>query len=164
MAKTRDVSSSALIDKGKIDLDTDFGEDSLNDVLEVTMDESDDLSSTESVQMASAINYSLLEQQHLEEISQYKSKTHLPEEMDIYDLESKKQKEQHRLSKSDTMDDAEAKETIATKIYDQVTGSGDEDFESKRRFKNWLLDRSNHTLLFLYAALNPIRTSEVNYE
>jgi hypothetical protein len=129
-------------------------------------EETDNEESSEEISELENIDYSLLEKQFVIDGSFYGAK----EEgylgfatLAIEDPYESKQKEaeEYSLSDSETMDDKEAETTVEEILYQAAVGINEIDTKTKQRFNNWQM--FNKTLLFLYEALSPIKTNDVNY-
>lgn len=129
-------------------------------------EETDKEEASEEIHELENIDYSLLEKQFVIDGSFYGAKDESYMKFATLAIEDpyesiQKEAEEYNLSKSETMDDKEAENTVEEILYQAAVGINEIDTKTKQRFNNWQM--FNKTLLFLYEALSPIKTNDVNY-
>ncbi len=112
------------------------------------------------------VDYSMLERQFVIDKSFYGARKGSYLEFAAAQIEDayeamREEEQEYRLSESETMDEREAEDTVEEILTQAALGIDEIDMKTKMRFNNWQI--FNKALLFLYDALSPIRTNDVNY-
>ena len=109
-------------------------------------------------------NYYLFTNKH-----SFTDKNYFLDKNDLYSIEdfySNEKQSNDEEKNNSLMSNKEAGETVESIIYDSVSskeGSKELNIEEKRKFSNWLLNRSNRVLLDLYHNTNPMRNDDIEY-